>query len=123
MDPAQGLWTRGRVSLIGDAASCVSLLAGQGSALAMIAAYILAGELKRANGNYQIAFSRYQKIFAPFVAKKQKAATRLAGAFVPKSRLHLFLRNQIFNALRIQWIANLVAGRDFVDEIDLLDYS
>ena len=52
MDAEPGLWTRGRVSLIGDAASCVSLLAGQGSALAMVAAYILAGELHRADGDY-----------------------------------------------------------------------
>jgi len=35
MDAEDGLWTRGRVALIGDAAFCVSLLAGQGSALAM----------------------------------------------------------------------------------------
>ena len=38
-------WSRGRVALIGDAAFCVSLVAGQGSALAMISAYVLAGEL------------------------------------------------------------------------------
>jgi 2-polyprenyl-6-methoxyphenol hydroxylase-like FAD-dependent oxidoreductase len=48
MDAEPGLWTRGRVTLLGDAASCVSLLAGQGSALAMVGAYILAGELHRA---------------------------------------------------------------------------
>jgi 2-polyprenyl-6-methoxyphenol hydroxylase-like FAD-dependent oxidoreductase len=40
------------VILVGDAAFCVSLLAGQGSALAMVAAYILAGELYRARGEY-----------------------------------------------------------------------
>ena len=38
-------WSSGRVGLIGDAAFCVSLLAGQGSALAMTAAYVLAEEL------------------------------------------------------------------------------
>ena len=38
-------WSRGRVGLVGDAAFCVSLLAGQGSALAMTAAYVLAEEL------------------------------------------------------------------------------
>ena len=31
-------WTRGRVALVGDAAACPSLLAGQGSALAMVEA-------------------------------------------------------------------------------------
>ena len=52
MEPQRGMWTRGRVTLVGDAASCVSLLAGQGSALAMVGAYILAGELHRAHGDY-----------------------------------------------------------------------
>ena len=56
MDPQQGLWTRGRATLIGDAAFCVSFLAGQGSALAMVSAYILAGELHRANGDYASSF-------------------------------------------------------------------
>ena len=49
-------WSEGRVSLSGDAAFAPSLLAGQGSSLAMVAAYILAGELKEANGNYETAF-------------------------------------------------------------------
>jgi 2-polyprenyl-6-methoxyphenol hydroxylase-like FAD-dependent oxidoreductase len=40
-------WTRGRVALVGDAAACPSLLAGQGSALAMVEAYVLATELTR----------------------------------------------------------------------------
>jgi 2-polyprenyl-6-methoxyphenol hydroxylase-like FAD-dependent oxidoreductase len=34
-------WSQGRVALIGDAAFCSSLLAGQGAALAMIAAYVV----------------------------------------------------------------------------------
>ena len=50
-------WSQGRIALIGDAAFCVSLLAGQGSALAMISAYVLAGELASAGGRYQEAFS------------------------------------------------------------------
>ena len=45
-----GTWSKGRVALIGDAAFCVSLLAGQGSALAMTAAYVLAGELAKSRG-------------------------------------------------------------------------
>jgi 2-polyprenyl-6-methoxyphenol hydroxylase-like FAD-dependent oxidoreductase len=76
MDTRQDQWTCGRVTLVGDAASCVSLLAGQGSALAMIAAYILAGELHRSQGDYALAFRRYQQLFAPFVLKKQQAALR-----------------------------------------------
>jgi hypothetical protein len=50
-----GKWSRGRVVLIGDAAFCVSLLAGQGSALAMTAAYVMAGELAKSRGDDEVA--------------------------------------------------------------------
>ena len=65
MPSEQGLWSRGRVSLLGDAASCVSLLAGQGCALAMIAAYILAGELHQAKGTTPEPFSAIRICSAP----------------------------------------------------------
>ncbi len=122
MDPHQGLWTRGRVTLVGDAASCVSLLAGQGTALAMVAAYILAGELHRANGDYAQAFMRYQDLFGPFVRRKQKAALRFAGAFAPKSKFSLWLRDRIFSLMAIPWFADLAIGRDLADRIKLPDY-
>src|SRR5665811_1421767 len=96
-----------RVALIGDAAFCVSLLAGEGSGLAMVAAYILAGELRRANGDYTQAFSRYKTVFAPFVQGKQEAARHLARAFAPRSALQLFLHNQFFNLLGNPWIVRL----------------
>ena len=118
----EGLWTRGRVTLIGDAASCVSLLAGQGTALAMVAAYILAGELSRCGGDYAAAFRRYQELFGPFVLAKQKAALRFAGSFAPKSELSLFLRNQLFRLMAIRWIADLAVGRDLADHIALPAY-
>jgi 2-polyprenyl-6-methoxyphenol hydroxylase-like FAD-dependent oxidoreductase len=123
MDPQQGLWTRGRVTLVGDAAFCVSLLAGQGSALAMVAAYILAGELYRAKGDYAAAFTRYQEQFAPFVLQKQDAALGLAGSFAPKSKFSLFLRNQVMKLLSIPVVANLVFGRGLADKITLPAYE
>jgi 2-polyprenyl-6-methoxyphenol hydroxylase-like FAD-dependent oxidoreductase len=122
MDPRPGLWTRGRVTLIGDAASCVSLLGGQGSALAMVAAYILAGELHRCHGEYAEAFRRYQDLFGPFVRKKQDAALRFAGSFAPRSKLSLFLRNQIFNLMTNRWIADLALGSGLADKIALPEY-
>ena len=122
MDTRQGIWTQGRITLIGDAASCVSLLAGQGWALAMIAAYILAGELHRCRGDYALAFRRYQKLFDPFVLKKQQAALRFAGYFAPKSRLSLFVRNQMMNLMKIPWIADLVVGGDIADKIAIPQY-
>ena len=46
-------WSEGRTALVGDAAYCPSLLAGEGAAFAMAGAYILAAELDRAGGDYQ----------------------------------------------------------------------
>ncbi len=123
IDPSStGSWSRGRVTLVGDAASCVSLLAGQGSALAMVAAYILAGELHRAQGDYASAFARYQELFGPFVLHKQQAALRFAGAFAPKTKFGLFFRNQVMNLMRIPWITDLVVSRDISDKISLPEY-
>ncbi len=122
MGPAPASWSRGRVTLLGDAAFAVSLLAGQGTALAMIAAYILAGELRRADGDYSRAFAQYQQRFGPFVLAKQKAAPRLAGFFAPRSRLALFIRNQAMDLMRFNWIANFAVSRDIRDRIELPEY-
>ncbi len=122
MDSQAELWSCGRTTLIGDAAFCVSLLAGQGSALAMVAAYILAGELHRSKGDFSSAFSRYHELFGPFVAKKQRAALGFAGTFAPKSKAAIFMRNQIFNLLRIPLVADIVGGRGFTDKIALPEY-
>jgi 2-polyprenyl-6-methoxyphenol hydroxylase-like FAD-dependent oxidoreductase len=89
----------------------------------MVAAYVLAGELHLANGDYFKAFGRYQDIFGPFVFSKQKAARRFAGTFAPKSKVALFLRNQIFRLMAIPWIADLAIGRDLADNIRLPNYS
>jgi 2-polyprenyl-6-methoxyphenol hydroxylase-like FAD-dependent oxidoreductase len=123
MNTGAGGWTNGRVALVGDAASCISLLGGQGSALAMAAAYILAGELRRAEGRHETAFARYQQLMGPIVEMKQRAARRFVGAFAPRSRWSLFLRNQVYSLLSIRWIAELTAGREFRDPIVLPDYS
>jgi len=116
-------WSRGRVALVGDAAYCVSLLAGQGSALGMAGAYILAGELHRAAGDYGSAFARYQALFQPLIRAKQEAALRFAGIFAPKSKFKLWLRNRIFNLMHIGWIADLAVERDLADRIVFPDYE
>ena len=122
MDTQTGSWSRGRVTLVGDAAFCVSLLAGQGSALAMVGAYILAGELHRAGSDYAAAFGRYQERFEPFVLKKQKGALHFAGTFAPKSKFSMFIHNQIMKLLKIPWIADLAVGRELADNFTLPEY-
>jgi 2-polyprenyl-6-methoxyphenol hydroxylase-like FAD-dependent oxidoreductase len=88
----------------------------------MVAAYILAGELHRSQGDYALAFRRYEELFSPFVLKKQQAALRFAGYFAPRSKLSLFVRNQMMNLMRIPLIADSVVGRDFGDKIAIPQY-
>jgi 2-polyprenyl-6-methoxyphenol hydroxylase-like FAD-dependent oxidoreductase len=115
-------WTQGRVALVGDAAFCVSLLGGQGSALAMVAGYLLAGELKRAHGDHEAAFARYQERLGALIAGKQHAAIRLAPFFAPKSRFGVFVRNEIMKLMAIPFVTELAVGREFRDRIELPAY-
>lgn len=116
-------WSHGRVALIGDAAFCVSLLAGQGSALAMISAYVLAGELASAHGQYHEAFARYDTLLRNYIDRKQRGAERFAGAFAPKTGAGMFLRNLVVRTFAIPGLARLVVGRDIADAVELPGYG
>jgi 2-polyprenyl-6-methoxyphenol hydroxylase-like FAD-dependent oxidoreductase len=115
-------WSRGRVVLVGDAAFCVSLMAGQGSSLAMTAAYVLAGELATAEGHHAQAFARYEALLRTFIASKQRGAARFAAAFAPKTRWGLFVRNQVIRAFAIPGLARFMFGRDIADTLRLPEY-
>ncbi len=115
-------WSRGRVALVGDAAFCVSLLAGQGSALAMISAYVVAGELANADGRYEQAFARYEMFLRAYINMKQRGAERFAGAFAPKTQWGMWFRNQVIRAFAIPGLARFMVGRDIIDALRLPDY-
>jgi len=115
-------WSRGRIVLLGDAAFCASLLAGQGSALAMIAAYVLAGELGKTGQRPEQAFVNYETILRDYIAKKQAGAERFASAFAPKTRCGLLFRNLVITAAAIPGVARFTFGRDIVDRLRLPDY-
>ena len=116
-------WSQGRVALVGDAAFCVSLLAGQGSALAMISAYVLAGELMRAGGRHEEAFARYEALLRPFMSSKQRGAERFAGVFAPRTRWGLQFRNYVIKAFAIPGLARLAVGGDIIDRLQLPSYD
>lgn len=111
-------WSRGRVTLVGDAAACPSLLAGQGSALAMVEAYVLAAELGGAPDPTE-ALRRYEQRLAGFVRSKQDGARGLGGAFAPANRRQLLVRDLTLRAMGIPGVADLAMGRSFRDAITL----
>jgi 2-polyprenyl-6-methoxyphenol hydroxylase-like FAD-dependent oxidoreductase len=115
-------WSCGRIALVGDAAFCVSLVAGQGAALAMTAAYVLAGELAKAGERHDAAFKRYEQLLRPYVEIKQRGAERFATAFAPRTRWGLLFRNRVVRAFTIPGVAKFTFGRDIIDSLQLPDY-
>ncbi|MFD6814446.1 FAD-dependent monooxygenase [Enteractinococcus coprophilus] len=112
-------WSRGRVALLGDAAAAPSLLAGQGSALAMVGAYVLAAQLRRTQGNHQQAFAAYQRQLQPMIQDKQDAALQLDIAFAPKDRKQLYMRNATIRLMGLPFVSKLVMARSLRDPIEL----
>jgi 2-polyprenyl-6-methoxyphenol hydroxylase-like FAD-dependent oxidoreductase len=115
-------WTKGRTALLGDAAACVSLLAGEGTGLAMVEAYVLAGELCNCDGNYPAAFQRYEQRLTPFLRDKQRAAARFASSFAPKTNWGIAARNLITRFLNFPPVADFFLARDLRDNFDLPDF-
>lgn len=91
-------WSRGRVVLVGDACDCLTLISGQGSAMAMGGAFILAQELKR-NSSYADAFAYYEHRMRPQVELRQEKAKSLAKTFVPGSETALVVQRFLMQIL------------------------
>ncbi|MBD3940498.1 FAD-binding domain [Microbacterium sp. NEAU-LLC] len=112
-------WSRGRVALIGDAGAAPSLLAGQGSALAMVEAYVLACALHEAAGDHRSAFAAYRRELHGIVRAKQEAAIRMKSAFAPRNRAQVLLRDVVIGLMGIPLVANLAIGQSLRDPIVL----
>jgi len=115
--------TKRRVALLGDACACPSLLAGEGSSMAMAEAYTLAGELHAAGGDHAAAFKAYEQRLRPYVERKQKAARGFAGSFVPKTSFGLGLRNLSLDASTKLGLTRLLFGAQLRDPLKLEDYG
>jgi len=92
-------WSRGRVTLLGDACGCLTLLAGQGSHMAMAGAYILAQELQRYDGNHTAAFTAYEAMMKPEIASRQEDAAAFAKIFIPTAQSKPWLRHLVTKAM------------------------
>lgn len=77
-------WSAGRVALLGDAAFCSSPMSGQGTSLALVGAYVLAGELADADWRPAPAFAAYERLLRPMVeANQQVGQWNAASRTVP----------------------------------------
>jgi len=123
-------WSQGRVVLVGDAGYCASPMSGQGTSIALIGAYVLAGELAAASGNHQRAFAEFESVMRPFIETNQalglKSAKRMRSG-ESKSVSAWFLKQlmRIMPGPVIEWIINRSTERiaKAANAISLKDYS
>lgn len=88
-------WSNGRVALVGDAAYAPSFRSGQGTSIALVGAYVLAGELA-VHDNPADAFAAYERIVRPFVEANQALAIKKAADFfLPRTQEELDARNRM----------------------------
>jgi 2-polyprenyl-6-methoxyphenol hydroxylase-like FAD-dependent oxidoreductase len=82
-------WSRGRIGLVGDAASCVSLF-GDGSSLAMIGAFTLADSL---TGDIPAGLRTYEVRHRPQRAAKENSVAYATRLLIPATSAGIAIRN------------------------------
>ncbi|WP_418957615.1 FAD-dependent monooxygenase [Streptomyces tritici] len=104
-------WSKGRVVLLGDAAHCASPASGQGTGLALLGAYTLAGELAAAGGDHRAAFAAYERVMRPGVERNQRMAEGFVKEMTVDRRWKIALRMFMVRTLpRTPW-RNLIAKK------------
>ncbi len=117
-------WTRGRVALVGDAACAPGAITGMGTSLALVGAYVLAGDLQRAGGDHTAAFRGYEEIVRPYVDQAQELPPGGISGYAPRSRLMIRLGNLSVRSMT-RWPMRPLLEKQFskADAIELPDYS
>ena len=85
-------WTRDRVSLLGDAADCISLL-GEGSSNAIVAAKTLADAVAASPDDLRVGLAAYERTHRARLRTFHRQAGTNARFLVPSTRLGLAVRN------------------------------
>jgi 2-polyprenyl-6-methoxyphenol hydroxylase-like FAD-dependent oxidoreductase len=121
-------WSKGRVTLAGDAGYCASPLSGMGTSLALIGTYILAGELGPApevlaTEHVERALTAYGTRMRPFVDKCQHLPQGVDG-YAPMSGFDIAVTAMAMKYMQ-RWPLRSYAAKKFfttADSIDLPDY-
>jgi len=118
-------WSKGRVALVGDSAFAPSFLSGQGTSLAIVGAYVLAGELA-SHEDPEDGFAAYERIARPFVEANQDLPFKEGGlSLIPRTQEALDARNRMLALLANGDVSK--SQNDYVREVHnslrLLDYE
>ena len=117
-------WGAGRAALIGDAGYCPTPLTGLGTSLALVGAYVLAGELAAAGGDHRIAFARYEQGIRSYVTESQKLPPGGAAGYAPRSPVVIRLSNASMRTMS-HWPMRSLMAKQFSKAagIDLPGYE
>ena len=120
-------FSQGRVTLVGDAGYCASPLSGMGTSLALVGAYVLAGELGPAVGldgeRIRSALHRYDTVMRPYIDRCQDLPRGIDG-YLPKSASDIAITAQAMKWMQ-RWPFRGIAERKWfttADAIELPDY-
>lgn len=114
-------WCSGRVALVGDAGYCASPLSGMGTSLALVGAYVLAGELT--SGPLPAALDRYQQVMRPYVDRCQDLPNTI-DRYLPNSAADIAITAMAMKYMQ-RWPLRPIAERKWfttAEAIDLPDY-
>ena len=114
-------WSKGRVGLIGDAA-CGATIGGMGTGTAVVAAYVLAGELARSGGDHRAAFTRYEDRLRTYAQGCQAGGDRTGKFLAPGTATGIRLRNTLLSRpLLLNGMLRM--GEKVSSTVTLPDYS
>jgi len=119
--------SQGRVTLAGDAGYCASPLSGMGTSLALVGAYVLAGELGPAESvdaqRVQSALARYEAVMRPYIDRCQDLPNGIDG-YLPKSASDIAITAQVMKWMQRWPFRSFAENKWFTtaDAIDLPDY-
>ncbi|WP_051728212.1 FAD-dependent monooxygenase [Nocardia brasiliensis] len=113
-------WSIGRTVLLGDAAAGATL-GGKGTGSAMVAAYVLAGELATAQGDHRNAFHAYESRLRDYVTACQEGGQATARFLAPPTADALDARNRLLNE-ESAMDEQLEDSRETAAAIELEDY-
>lgn len=120
-------WSDGRVAMIGDAAYCPTPISGKGTTLAIVGAYVLAGELSR-HESHEDAFAAYENRMRPYVDQVQKLPPGTPGLVYPETKFGVSVLNMVAGLAAsepVQKVVGLFSSDDSEEEkegIELPDY-
>ena len=117
----------GRVTLVGDAGYCASPLSGMGTSLALVGAYVLAGELGPADAldanSITGALRRYEAVMRPYIERCQDLPNGIDG-YLPKSSSDIIITTQVMKWMQRRPFRSFAEKKWFTtaDAIELPSY-